>query len=226
MFDKFNLVRWLNKSGDVSEQQRVISSAISNLAETLPPIAKGLEEWPTQPTGDDTTDSRKININLVDFTKAFRNFAKIFAPSESEAVYRKLLDLRAKAKESRKKLADLKKDRKTIGPRPVLAEAQRLRGILQEQRAMENAFVVVLLHEWRAAVSLLASDLRECDTINKRNPNEWDVNLNWVSNMIFHSAIVFRVEFFKIRRWNKTRIDSFTRKQTSIHNTTSYASIA
>ena len=166
MFD--NLKRWLNKSGDVSEQQRVIASAVSELADTLPPIAKALEEWPKEPTGDDANDSRKINVNLVDYAKVFKNFAKLATPSESEGVYRKLLDERAKAKESRKKLAELKKLKKEVGPRPILAEAQRLRGILKDLRATEVAFVIVLLHEWRAAVSLLASDLRECDTVSRK----------------------------------------------------------
>lgn len=156
-----NFLFSLDKASDVVKQQQAISGSISKLADSLNEIEQCLCQWPKCPTGDEKADNRTIQINIKDFIKAFQSFSDFVKPSESQAAYQKMMETRKKVADLRKLVAELKQSRASVNPRLLLNEAKKLRELLPVLRQQESEFIFVILHEWRAALSCLVTDLND-----------------------------------------------------------------
>ena len=156
-----NFLFSLDKASDVVKQQQAISTSLHKMTESLGEIEQCLCQWPKFPTGDDKADNRSIQINLEDFIKAFESFSGFVKPSESQTAYHKLMETRKKVSDLRKLVGELKQSREAVNPRLLLNEAKKLRDLLPVLRQQESEFIFVILHEWRAALSCLVTDLND-----------------------------------------------------------------
>ncbi|OHT06947.1 hypothetical protein TRFO_24909 [Tritrichomonas foetus] len=151
------------KSHDLMKQQETIKNSMANVSQTLADLAKRVESWPKQLTDEDENDDLQIDIDLTNYSRIFGVFASVIAPLESGESYKKLVEIRNKVNESRKRLDNLKASKNIVGPEAVLEEATKLRPLLHQLRNTEAEFVYVLMHHWRAATQTISTDLHDVD---------------------------------------------------------------
>lgn len=163
-FFKVLLVRMKTtpKNLNVMKQHEVLKSQMASISTSLSEISKHIEKWPIQPTEPrDSKEGENDSTNFEDISHIFAIFSNLLGPLEAGEAYKKLVDIRKKVHESKRKFENLKANKDTVGPEAVLQEATNLRPLLGALRKAESDFVYVLMHQWRAAIQAIDSDLLE-----------------------------------------------------------------
>ena len=150
------------KNANVMKQHEVLKSSVANISATLTEINKRIEKWPIQPTEkSNSSEIEKDPITFADISHVFEFFGNLVGPLEAGEAYKKVIDIRKKVQESKRKFENLKANIDNVGPEAVLKEATNLRPLLSALRKAESDFVYVLMHQWRAAIQTIHSDLQE-----------------------------------------------------------------
>lgn len=159
----------VSKHPNAMKQHEILQEAMLSMSNSLNEVSRHIENWPIQPTVDsnnkiDSTIEGKNNaIDLKDFAKIFGLFANLVAPLEAAEAFQKVHALRSQVHEARLKFQQLKQNKDSVGPEAVLEQATKLRPLLANLRRAESDFVYVLLHQWRAAMQTVTSDLNELE---------------------------------------------------------------
>lgn len=151
-----------SKYANVMKQHENLKLSMANVSSTLNDINKRIEKWPIQPTEEnDSKEIEKEPVSFADIAHVFDLFGNLIGPLEAGEAYKRLIDIRKKVHESRRKFESLKANIDNVGPEAVLQEATNLRPLLSSLRKAESDFVYVLMHQWRAAIQTIDSDLHE-----------------------------------------------------------------
>lgn len=157
-----------NKLINVMKQHEILKNSMSNVSATLTDINKHIEKWPIQPAEkDDTYEIEKEPTSFADISHVFDLFGNLVGPLEAGEAYKKLIEIRKKVHESKRKFENLKANIDNVGPEAVLHEATNLRPLLSSLRKAENDFVYVLMHQWRAAIQTIHTDLHDIQIKNE-----------------------------------------------------------
>jgi hypothetical protein len=137
------------------QQTLALGQEVKNLSGGVQALDETLSSWPILPVGDESYAPFATPDHLSAYASVYDTYSSLLSCPGSQREYDKLKLLRESAQSLRKSVAELTRNKATVGAQAVLNESLKLKELLLELHRAENTFIGVVQQEFQCILVVL-----------------------------------------------------------------------